>query len=100
MSNGNGTIRLSARIPAPTQVTSLLGEMRNEIGKVEVPVMPISELERLGSEFRIQLPDPSTWSQIIVPDVANLLAGFPDAAFLARPLNEPLQKIREVTAFD
>jgi hypothetical protein len=100
MSNGNGTVRLSARIPKSTEFMDLLGEVRDEIGKVQVPGMPISDIERLSGDFRIQLPDPSTWSQIIVPDVVSLISGFPDAASLAGPLNEPLQKLREVASFD
>ena len=96
----NANVSLSAQIPDASELTGLFGQLESEIGAIEIPALPLDIIGQLSAGFNFALPDPSNWSQVIVPDAAALLNHFPDATTLAGPLQEPLRQIREIVAFD
>lgn len=98
--NVNINIKLSDQIPGPAALTDLLGQLKSEIGKFQIPGFPVSDIEKLAGSFTVSLPDTSTWPEIIPGDVTSLLKQFPDVSKLAAPLLDPLSEIQSVISID
>jgi hypothetical protein len=98
--NTGGTIKLAASLPDVSQLTDLFGQIKSGVDKIEIPGLPLDQIKRLADGFQIKLPDTSGWSSVIPPDVTELLKKFPDPADLAKPLGEPLGRIRNIFSVD
>lgn len=92
--SASATVTLSARIPGPAQLSSLLDQFAGELRRVEIPGLPTARIGQLSAGLNIALPDTSRWSDIVVPDAAALLRDFPNPADLVGPLRAPVERVR------
>jgi hypothetical protein len=95
----SATGSLSTRIPDVSQLTSLFGDLKGKTSGVKTPQIPLDRVQELAGKFNISIPDSSSWSSALPTDVKQFLTVLPDAASLAKPLAEPLQRVKDILNF-
>jgi hypothetical protein len=95
----SATGSLSTRIPDVSQLTNLFGDLKSKTSGVKTPQIPLDRVQELAGKFNISIPDTSSWSAAIPSDVKQILTALPDAAALAKPLAEPLQRVKDILNF-
>ena len=96
----SGSVKLADRVPNVSELTDLVGLIKGEVSKVQIPGMPLDKIKQLSGGFDITLPDTSAWPKVIPTDVTSFFSSFPDAATLTKPLGEPLTQITSVFSLD
>ena len=98
--NISASVKLADRVPNVSEFTDLVGLIKNEVSRVQIPGMPLDKIKQLSGGFDLKLPDTSAWSKVIPSDVTSFFSSFPDAATLTKPLGEPLGQITSIFSFD
>ena len=96
----SGSVKLVDRVPNVSEFTDLVSLIKSEVGKVQVPGMPLDKITQLSGGFNLSLPDTSAWSKVIPSDVSSFFTSFPDAATLTKPLGEPFAQITKIFSLD
>jgi hypothetical protein len=90
----DGGVALAAGLPDAAELTRLVGLVRAEGAGIDFSPPPLAAVGQLAAGFGLALPDPGLWSQVAVPDPGAVLRQLPDPADLARPLEEPIGRIK------
>ena len=92
--------KLTDRFPQASVLTDLTGKLKDGMGGVKAPGMPGDQIQNLSSSLQLPIPDSSTWHTAIPDDAKGLMGNFPNPADLAKPITDPIGKVKDVFSFD